>query len=261
MAKAKKYTYNGSKYTMRELAEIFSLSYCRMSNLMKQFKCNVRMVEGSRKYNSKTGKQAKTFMIGEEELTISEISERSGYSKAAISGKMKRGIEGKALLERKGTVTAKKKKANAGTGKQINTVQKDKKLISRPKKDYSNSVGVTNIIDRLQVRNAVDDYIRKGGDIKKVEADGSIEGHSWKAQAQKSWNKRISKQKQAGTGNSITSNKSVGVDEFIANLEAERDQRQAARELLSLDGIVDSGDELADVRSGLDKGIVLTEIS
>ena len=261
MAKAKKYTYNGSKYTMRELAEIFSLSYCRMSNLMKQFKCNVRMVEGSRKYNSKTGKQAKTFMIGEEELTISEISERSGYSKAAISGKMKRGIEGKALLERKGTVTAKKKKANAGTGKQINTVRKDKKLISRPKKDYSNSVGVTNIIDRLQVRNAVDDYIRKGGDIKKVEADGSIEGHSWKAQAQKSWNKRISKQKQAGTGNSITSNKSVGVDEFIANLEAERDQRQAARELLSLDGIVDSGDELADVRSGLDKGIVLTEIS
>jgi len=261
MAKAKKYTYNGSKYTMRELAEIFSLSYCRMSNLMKQFKCNVKMVEGSRKYNSKTGKQAKTFMIGEEELTISEISERSGYSKAAISGKMKRGIEGKALLERKGTVTAKKKKANAGTGKQINTVRKDKKLISRPKKDYSNSVGVTNIIDRLQVRNAVDDYIRKGGDIKKVEADGSIEGHSWKAQAQKSWNKRISKQKQAGTGNSITSNKSVGVDEFIANLEAERDQRQAARELLSLDGIVDSGDELADVRSGLDKGIVLTEIS
>jgi len=232
-----------------------------MSNLMKQFKCNVRMVEGSRKYNSKTGKQAKTFMIGEEELTISEISERSGFSKAAISGKMKRGIEGKALLERKGTVTAKKKKANAGTGKQINTVRKDKKLISRPKKDYSNSVGVTNIIDRLQVRNAVDDYIRKGGDIKKVEADGSIEGHSWKAQAQKSWNKRISKQKQAGTGNSITSNKSVGVDEFIANLEAERDQRQAARELLSLDGIVDSGDELADVRSGLDKGIVLTEIS
>lgn len=256
MAKAKKYTYNGSKYTMRELAEIFSLSYCRMSNLMKQFKCNVRMVEGSRKYNSKTGKQAKTFTIGEEELTISEISERSGYSKAAISGKMKRGIEGKALLERKGTVTAKKKKAN-----KINTVKVDKKLISRPKKDYSNSVGVTNIIDRLQVRNAVDDYIRKGGDIKKVEADGSIEGHSWKAQAQKSWNKRISKQKQAGTGNSITSNKSVGVDEFIANLEAERDQRQAARELLSLDGIVDSGDELADVRSGLDKGIVLTEIS
>ena len=231
-----------------------------MSNLMKQFKCNVRMVEGSRKYNSKTGKQAKTFTIGEEELTISEISERSGYSKAAISGKMKRGIEGKALLERKGTVTAKKKKANAGTGKQINTVQKDKKLISRPKKDYSNSVGVTNIIDRLQVRNAVDDFCAKGGTIKKVEADGSIEGHSWKAQAQKSWNKRISKQKQAGTGNQ-TSTKSVGVDEFIANLEAERDQRQAARELLSLDGIVDSGDELADVRSGLDKGIVLTEIS
>ncbi len=261
MAKAKKYTYNGSKYTMRELAEIFSLSYCRMSNLMKQFKCNVKMVEGSRKYNSKTGKQAKTFTIGEEELTISEISERSGYSKAAISGKMKRGIEGLALLERKGTVTAKKKKANAGTGKQINTVKVDKKLISRPKKDYSNSVGVTNIIDRLQVRNAVDDFCAKGGTIKKVEADGSIEGHSWKAQAQKSWNKRISKQKQAGTGNSITSNKSVGVDEFIANLEAERDQRQAARELLSLDGIVDSGDELADVRSGLDKGIVLTEIS
>ncbi len=256
MAKAKKYTYNGSKYTMRELAEIFSLSYCRMSNLMKQFKCNVRMVEGSRKYNSKTGKQAKTFTIGEEELTISEISERSGFSKAAISGKMKRGIEGKALLERKGTVTAKKKKAN-----KINTVQKDKKLISRPKKDYSNSVGVTNIIDRLQVRNAVDDFCAKGGTIKKVEADGSIEGHSWKAQAQKSWNKRVSKQKQAGTENSITSNKSVGVDEFIANLEAERDQRQAARELLSLDGIVDSGDELADVRSGLDKGIVLTEIS
>ena len=248
MAKAKKYTYNGSKYTMRELAEIFNLSYCRMSNLMKQFKCDVKMVEGSRKYNSKTGKQAKTFTIGEEELTISEISERSGYSKAAISGKMKRGIEGKALLEKRGTVTAKKKKAKQGS------VTTDKKLISRPKKDYSNSVGVTNIIDRLQVRNAVDDYIRKGGDIKKVEADGSIEGHSWKAQAQKSWNKRVSKQKQKAT-------QSVGVDEFIASLEAERDQRQAARELLSLDGIVDSGDELADVRSGLDKGIVLTEIS
>ena len=250
MAKAKKYTYNGSKYTMRELAEIFNLSYCRMSNLMKEFKCDVRMVEGSRKYNSKTGKQAKTFMIGEEELTISEISERSGYSKAAISGKMKRGIEGLALLEKKGRKTTSTKKAN-----KINTVRKDKELLSRPKKDYSNSVGVTNIIDRLQVRNAVDDYLSKGGDIKKVEADGSIEGHSWKAQAQKSWNKRVNRQKQK------TSNKSVGVDEFIASLEAERDQRQAARELLSLDGIVDSGDELADVRSGLDKGIVLTEIS
>ena len=255
MAKAKKYTYNGSKYTMRELAEIFSLSYCRMSNLMKQFKCDVKMVEGSRKYNSKTGKQAKTFTIGDEELTISEISERSGFSKAAISGKMKRGIEGKALLEKKGRKTTNTKKAN-----KINTVRKDKELISRPKKDYSNSVGVTNIIDRLQVRNAIDDYIRKGGDIKKVEADGELQSNSWKAQAQKSWNKRVSKQKQAGTGNQA-SNKSVGVDEFIASLEAERDQRQAARELLSLDGIVDSGDELADVRSGLDKGIVLTEIS
>ena len=253
MAKAKKYTYNGSKYTMRELAEIFNLSYCRMSNLMKQFKCNVKMVEGSRKYNSKTGKQAKTFMIGEEELTISEISERSGYSKAAISGKMKRGITGSRLLERKGTVTVKKKKAN-----KINTVKADKKLLSRPlKKDYSNSVGVTDIIDRLQVRNAVDDYLRKGGDIKKMEADGSIEGHSWKAQAKRSWNKRTAKktqQKEPTKG-------SIGVDEFIASLEAERDQRQAARELLSLDGIVDSGDELADVRSGLEKGIVLTEIS
>ena len=250
MAKAKKYTYNGSKYTMRELAEIFSLSYCRMSNLMKQFKCDVKMVEGSRKYNSKTGKQAKTFTIGDEELTISEISERSGFSKAAISGKMKRGIEGLALLEKKGRKTTPVK----GKANKINTVKADKKLISRPKKDYSNSVGVTNIIDRLQVRNAVDDYLSKGGDIKKVEADGSIEGHSWKAQAKKSWNKRVSKQKQKAT-------KSVGVDEFIASLEAERDQRQAARELLSLDGIVDSGDELADVRSGLDKGIVLTEIS
>ena len=249
MAKAKKYTYNGSKYTMRELAEIFNLSYCRMSNLMKEFKCNVKMVEGSRKYNSKTGKQAKTFTIGDEELTISEISERSGFSKAAISGKMKRGIEGKALLEKKGRKTTNTKKAN-----KINTVQKDKELISRPKKDYSNSVGVTNIIDRLQVRNAVDDYLRKGGDIKKVEADGELQSNSWKAQAKKSWNKRVSKQKQKAT-------KSVGVDEFIASLEAERDQRQAARELLSLDGIVDSGDELADVRSGLDKGIVLTEIS
>lgn len=250
MAKAKKYTYNGSKYTMRELAEIFSLSYCRMSNLMKQFKCDVKMVEGSRKYNSKTGKQAKTFTIGDEELTIAEISERSGYSKAAISGKMKRGIEGKALLEKKGRKTTITKKAN-----KINTVRKDKELISRPKKDYSNSVGVTNIIDRLQVRNAVDDYIRKGGDIKKVEADGSIEGHSWKAQAQKSWNKRVNRQKKK------LENKSLSAEEFIAGLEAERDQRQAARELLSLDGIVDSGDELADVRSGLDKGIVLTEIS
>lgn len=223
-----------------------------MSNLMKQFKCDVKMVEGSRKYNSKTGKQAKTFTIGDEELTIAEISERSGYSKAAISGKMKRGIEGKALLEKKGRKTTITKKAN-----KINTVKADKKLLSREKKikDYSNSVGVTNIIDRLQVRNAVDDYIRKGGDIKKVEADGSIEGHSWKAQAQKSWNKRVNRQKKK------LENKSLSAEEFIAGLEAERDQRQAARELLSLDGIVDSGDELADVRSGLDKGIVLTEIS
>ena len=56
--------------------------------------------------------------------------------------------------------------------------------------EVTESKGTTDIEDRQQIRNAVDDFLAGGGKIKKLQADGNINGQSWKDQAKKSWSKR-----------------------------------------------------------------------
>ena len=176
MAKAKLYKFQNSKYTMRELAELFELSYCRMSNLMNQFKGNANAVFADRQTGngSKSGKSPRTYKVGlTMEKTVAEISAETGYSKAAISGKIKRGVKGSDLLEKKRVkplYAIELKEEGSVVKKLPNTVRADKNRIGR--------VAVTDIDDKLQIRNAMEDYVANGGTIEKVASDGTVKGNS-----------------------------------------------------------------------------------
>jgi hypothetical protein len=107
MAKAKLYKFKQSQHTMKELATHFKLSYCRMSNLMHKFKHDADAVYTQRNSTDgakRSGKNPKTFAVdtaGMVRKTVEEIAQVTGYSKAAISGKIKRGITGLGLLKKK----------------------------------------------------------------------------------------------------------------------------------------------------------------
>ena len=263
MAKAKLYKFQNSKYTMRELAELFELSYCRMSNLMNQFKGNANAVFADRQTGngSKSGKSPRTYKVGlTMEKTVAEISAETGYSKAAISGKIKRGVKGSDLLEKKRVkplYAIELKEEGSVVKKLPNTVRADKNRIGR--------VAVTDIDDKLQIRNAMEDYVANGGTIEKVTSDGTVKGNSWKAQAKRTWKKRVATSKKklqvvVDEQGEIKGGKmkSIDVDTFIQQLEAERDQRKAAQELMGLEGIADS--DIAGLNETIMKdGIVRTE--
>ena len=263
MAKAKLYKFQNSKYTMRELAELFELSYCRMSNLMNQFKGNANAVFADRQTGngSKSGKSPRTYKVGlTMEKTVAEISAETGYSKAAISGKIKRGVKGSDLLEKKrvkSLYAIELKEEGSVVKKLPNTVRADKNRIGR--------VAVTDIDDKLQIRNAMEDYVANGGTIEKVASDGIVKGNSWKAQAKRTWKKRVATSKKklqvvVDEQGEIKGGKmkSIDVDTFIQQLEAERDQRKAAQELMGLEGIADS--DIAGLNETIMKdGIVRTE--
>ena len=263
MAKAKLYKFQNSKYTMRELAELFELSYCRMSNLMNQFKGNANAVFADRQTGngSKSGKSPRTYKVGlTMEKTVAEISAETGYSKAAISGKIKRGVKGSDLLEKKRVkplYAIELKEEGSVVKKLPNTVRADKNRIGR--------VAVTDIDDKLQIRNAMEDYVANGGTIEKVASDGTVKGNSWKAQAKRTWKKRVATSKKklqvvVDEQGEIKGGKmkSIDVDTFIQQLEAERDQRKAAHELMGLEGIADS--DIAGLNETIMKdGIVRTE--
>jgi hypothetical protein len=107
------------------------------------------------------------------------------------------------------------------------------------------SKGTTDIEDRQQINSAVDEFLAAGGKIKKLQASGSINGQSWKEQAKKTWSKRKRKLETRKvvvneSGEVLTARPAngkgatVNVDDFIKELESERDQRRAYGEVLHL---------------------------
>ena len=107
MAKAKLYKFKKDQHTMKELAVLFKLSYCRMSNLMHKFKHDADAIwlHRSSEATKRSGKNPKSHVVNDISpqvtMTVEEIAQKTGYSKAAISGKVKRGIIGPALLQKK----------------------------------------------------------------------------------------------------------------------------------------------------------------
>jgi DNA-binding transcriptional regulator GbsR (MarR family) len=247
MAKAKTYNYKGKTLSMKELAEIFNLSYCRMSNLMHKFNHDAAAIAADRSAEGakRSGKNAKKFAVdtaGMTKMTVAEIAKVTGFSNAAISGKIKRGVCGLALLKSK-------KKKGVATKKiavrMQTTTRSDKNLLSRQAQSDVGEAKDCRDMDRHEIRNAVEDYLAAGGKIQKLVADGSIDGQSWKDQAKKSWNKRTtlaSKQKKAAAAAAkkketvVAEKGKMDVNDFIKELESERDQRRAYGEVLHLAG-------------------------
>ena len=192
MAKAKTYSFHESLYTMKELADQFNLSYCRMSNLMHKFNHDADTIylQRNSKGAKRSGKNPKVYAVdlhGNTRMTVAEIAKTTGFSNAAISGKIKRGVTGSDLLKKKKIKSLYKKldKLRSTIKKLPDTVRADKNKLR-----VVAEKGTTDIEDRLQIRNAVDDFLAGGGKIQKLQADGNINGQSWKDQAKKSWSKR-----------------------------------------------------------------------
>jgi hypothetical protein len=249
MAKAKVYSFHESLHTMKELAALFNLSYCRMSNLMHKFNHDAdtiylqRNSEGAKR----SGKNPRVFAIdshGNSRMTVAEIAEATGYSNAAISGKINRGVIGSKLLKKKKikplySVTKTQPKGSTDLKKLptpvLSTARTDKASITMM---TTESKGTTDIEDRQQINSAVDEFLAAGGKIKKLQASGSINGQSWKEQAKKTWSKRKRKLEIRKVTASPVNGKgaTVNVDDFIKELESERDQRRAYGEVLHLAG-------------------------
>ena len=128
MANPKLYRYENNLLTTKELCDTFGVSYCRMNNLIRQFDGDIDRIEeyyNSSKASSK-GCEAKTFDTQTSEsdfqndgtaigpfMTVAEIAEVTGMSRAAISRRLKIGMTGADLMKKKGekkvTVKAKEK--------------------------------------------------------------------------------------------------------------------------------------------------------
>ncbi len=237
MAKAKTYSFHESLYTMKELADQFNLSYCRMSNLMHKFNHDADTIYLQRNSDGakRSGKNPRVISVdlhGNTRMTVAEIAKTTGFSNAAISGKIKRGVTGSDLLKKKKIKSLYKK-----LDKLRSTIKKLPTDTVRADKNKLRVVaekGTTDIEDRLQIRNAVDDFLAGGGKIQKLQADGNINGQSWKDQAKKSWSKR--KRKLETRKVIVTDEKGTKVDvnDFIKELESQRDQRKAYGEVLHL---------------------------
>jgi hypothetical protein len=247
---------------MKELAELFNLSYCRMSNLMHKFNHDAdtiylqRNSEGAKR----SGKNPRVFAIdshGNSRMTVAEIAEATGYSNAAISGKINRGVIGSKLLKKKKIkplYSAPSREESTDLKKlptpALSTARADKASITTVtelKGTVNSTVGATDIEDRQQINSAVDEFLAAGGKIKKLQASGSINGQSWKEQAKKTWSKRKRKLETRKvvvneSGEVLTARPAngkgatVNVDDFIKELESERDQRRAYGEVLHLAG-------------------------
>ena len=231
MAKAKLYKFKQSQHTMKELATHFKLSYCRMSNLMHKYKHDADAVYTQRNSTDgakRSGKNPKTFAVdtaGMVRKTVEEIAQVTGYSKAAISGKIKRGITGLELLKKKNvkplylvepkvtgskvtrlpdTVRADKNRLRTTTLGPLRSTWDDE-VIARANKnntsfrekfaavqspiDHDEMMlrGVNDTSDKQQLKNAIDDYVAAGGTIQKLFADGTTNGNSWKDQAKQTY--------------------------------------------------------------------------
>ena len=262
MAKAKTYSFHESLHTMKELAELFGLSYCRMSNLMHKFNHDADTIylQRNSKGAKRSGKNPKVYAVdlhGNTRMTVAEIAKVTGYSKAAISGRINRGVVGYDLLKKKNikplyVITP---RPEGSIVKEISSkVKADKNRLRQlpGMREFSaTGKGTTDIEDRQQIRNAVDDFIAGGGKIKKLQADGNINGQSWKDQAKKSWSKRKRKletRKVVVNESGDIKGAKVDVNDFIAQLESERDQRRAYGEVLHLAA---SDEQLTDLERSL----------
>ena len=257
MAKAKTYNFHESLYTMKELAELFKLSYCRMSNLMHKFNHDADTIylQRNSKGAKRSGKNPRLFAVdlhGNTRMSVADIAKTTGFSTAAISGKIKRGVIGSDLLKSKKIkpLYAVELKPKGSTVKKLpNTVRADKnklKVIATQERDVSE-------LTSAELRNAVDDYLAAGGKIQKLQADGNINGQSWKDQSKKTWKNRTtlaSKKKRQVVVNEQGEIKGgkVDVDVFIAQLESERDQRKAYGEVLHLAA---SDEDLSNLEASL----------
>ena len=230
MAKAKLYKFKKDQHTMKELAVLFKLSYCRMSNLMHKFNHDADVIwlqRNSTDGAKRSGKNPKSHVVNDISpqvtMTVEEIAQKTGYSKAAISGKVKRGIIGPALLQKKNhkPLYAIKLKPDGSTVTVLpNTVKADKNRLIIAKANKENQQtrkkwaeaalgeiqttealpvtqmqqpigmqlrGVADTGNRAQLKNAISDYLAAGGTIQRLQADGKAEGNSWKDQAKRTY--------------------------------------------------------------------------
>ena len=133
MANPKLYKYENNLLTTKELCDTFGVSYCRMNNLIRKFdgdidrieeyyKSKVESSKGAAPKKIDTGSNAewkKQGLMTDSEtgpfMTVAEIADVTGMSRAAISRRVKMGMRGESLMKKKGlgrikpTVKAKEK--------------------------------------------------------------------------------------------------------------------------------------------------------
>ncbi len=133
MANPKLYKYENNLLTTKELCDTFGVSYCRMNNLIRKFDGNIDRIEeyykskvesskGAAPKKIDTGSNAewkKQGLMTDSEtgpfMTVAEIADVTGMSRAAISRRVKMGMRGESLMKKKGlgrikpTVKAKEK--------------------------------------------------------------------------------------------------------------------------------------------------------
>lgn len=117
MANPKLYRYENNLLTTKELTDTFGVSYCRMNNLIRQFDGDIDRIEEyykSKVESSKGAAPKKIDTMADGEMTVAEIADVTGMSRAAISRRVKMGMTGAALMKKRGekkmtTVKAKEK--------------------------------------------------------------------------------------------------------------------------------------------------------
>ena len=133
MANPKMFKYENNLLTTKELCDTFGVSYCRMNNLIRKFdgdidrieeyyKSKVESSKGAAPKKIDTGSNAewkKQGLMTDSEtgpfMTVAEIADVTGMSRAAISRRVKMGMRGESLMKKKGlgrikpTVKAKEK--------------------------------------------------------------------------------------------------------------------------------------------------------
>ena len=105
MANAKLYRYENNLLTTKELTDTFGVSYCRMNNLIRQFNGDIDRIEEyykSKVESSKGAAPKKIDTMADGEMTVAEIADVTGMSRAAISRRVKMGMTGADLMKKKG---------------------------------------------------------------------------------------------------------------------------------------------------------------
>jgi len=105
MANPKLYRYENNVVTTKELTDTFGVSYCRMNNLIRKFDGDIDRIEEYYKSKVESSKGAAPKKIdtkADGEMTIAEIADVTGMSRAAISRRVKMGMTGADLMKKKG---------------------------------------------------------------------------------------------------------------------------------------------------------------